>query len=106
MSVTKEMLWKLVRRNNLGFSFRRQHPVGSYVLDFYCAEAKLCLELDGEQHENHFDEVRDRYLSRIGITTLRIPNLEFLKTVPSWVDKIQLMCIERTGRTSRNPWNQ
>ena len=102
MSVTEEILWKIVRRNNLGFSFRRQHPVGPYVLDFYCSEAKLCVEMDGEQHDEQADAIRDRYLSRIGITTLRIPNLEFLESVPSWVEKIQLECIDRTGRLPRN----
>jgi len=102
MSVTEEILWKIVRRNNLGFSFRRQHPVGPYVLDFYCSEAKLCVEMDGEQHDGQVDLIRDRYLSRLGISTLRIPNLEFLESVPSWVEKIQLECIDRTGRLPKN----
>ena len=93
MSVTEQILWKNVRNKNLGFVFRRQHPVGPYVLDFYCSEANLCVELDGEQHNCQADARRDEYLAELGIATLRIPNVEFLEHVMPWVEKIQLICI-------------
>ena len=61
-----------------GYKFRRQHPVGNYILDFYCAELRLAIELDGEQHEkawmSDYDGARDLELSARGIEVLRIPN--------------------------------
>ncbi len=50
MSVSEKRLWAYIRKDRLGFSFRRQVPIGEYVLDFYCAKAALCVEVDGEQH--------------------------------------------------------
>ena len=50
MSVSEKVLWEQVRKNRLGYGFRRQVPVGPYILDFYCARASLCIEVDGEQH--------------------------------------------------------
>ena len=47
----EQTLWALLRRNGLGLHFRRQHALGPYILDFYCAAAKLCVEVDGPAHE-------------------------------------------------------
>ena len=59
MSLSEKVLWKDLRREELGFKFRRQHPVGGYFLDFFCVEARLIVEVDGEQHliraEHDFD---------------------------------------------------
>ena len=68
-------LWVCLRRRGLGeLKFRRQHPVGPYVLDFYCAEATLAVEVDGQGHlENGgHDARRDRWLAGQGIAVLRI----------------------------------
>ena len=58
--------------------FLRQKPIGKYVVDFYCARAKLVIELDGSQHYEEKglikDQERDNYLKEYGITILRIPN--------------------------------
>jgi very-short-patch-repair endonuclease len=72
-------LWAHLRRRQLGgFRFRRQHPVGPYVLDFYCPEARLAVEIDGVAH-GHPDQIRhdvtrDEWLAARGIRTLRIPS--------------------------------
>jgi len=60
----------------LGASFRRQHPVGPYVLDFYCASLGLAIELDGDTHANRSerDARRTRYLSARGIRVIRFCN--------------------------------
>ncbi len=70
-------LWVALRGRTLdGAKFRRQHPVGVYVLDFYCAEAKLCIEVDGLVHgeadQARKDQVRDAWLERQGIRVVRI----------------------------------
>ena len=58
--------------------FIRQHPVGQYILDFYCAGAKLAIELDGSQHYEEaglaYDEKRSARLEKDGISVIRFPN--------------------------------
>jgi len=68
-------LWVALRQNKLHLRFRRQHPIGPYVLDFYCDAAKLAVEVDGQGHLGRVaqDERRDAWLSARGIRTLRIP---------------------------------
>jgi very-short-patch-repair endonuclease len=66
-------LWALLRRNQLGLHFRRQHALGPYVLDFYCAKVKLCVEVDGPVHADRagHDARRDAWLAGQGVRTLR-----------------------------------
>jgi very-short-patch-repair endonuclease len=70
-------LWQALRRRGLeGLRFRRQHPIGPFILDFYCASAKLAVEVDGSVHtlgENPSrDDSRTLWLERRGVTVLRI----------------------------------
>jgi very-short-patch-repair endonuclease len=72
-------LWSELRARRLaGFKFRRQHPCGPFILDFYCAEARLAIELDGGQHWDAENAARDarrsRYLRRRGVRVLRFAN--------------------------------
>lgn len=69
-------LWQLLRNRRLvGFEFRRQHPFGSYVLDYYCPAARLVIELDGDTHAapaaQEQDARRTEYLERRGLKVLR-----------------------------------
>ena len=68
---------RLRNRQIGGFRFRRQHPIGPYILDFYCAEARLAVEIDGGSHD-HPDQIghdmrRDEWLAGKGVRTLRLP---------------------------------
>jgi very-short-patch-repair endonuclease len=70
-------LWVRLKGRQLdGYQFRRQHPVGPYILDFYCEAARLAVEVDGYSHEvgdaPAYDARRDAWLLEHGITTLRI----------------------------------
>ena len=81
MSFSEERLWENVRNHRIGYGFRRNHPMFStWWLDFYCPEAKLCIEVDGEQHEQtgERDQRRDQELDNEGILTIRIPSLRVL----------------------------
>jgi very-short-patch-repair endonuclease len=71
-------LWQVLRGRPLGHSFRRQHPVGPYILDFYCPALKLAIELDGDQHLEHqsHDIRRTHYLDGKGIRVIRFWNIE------------------------------
>ena len=75
----EKLMWSLLRNRGVhDAKFRRQHPVASYILDFYCHEAKLAIELDGSQHleENkaNYDEERTKLLEEQGIKVIRFWN--------------------------------
>ncbi|WP_082549925.1 endonuclease domain-containing protein [Mesorhizobium sp. Root157] len=83
MSLPEVLLWDCLRAGRLeALRFRRQHAAGPYVLDFYCPEAKLAVEVDGAHHDlagqMEHDKRRDRWLSEQGIRTLRIPATDIL----------------------------
>jgi len=75
-------LWRHRRGKRLaGYKFRRQQPLGTYILDFVCIEAKLAIEIDGGQHaeQTACDAQRTRYLQQRGFTVLRFWNNEVLQ---------------------------
>ena len=108
MSVSEQVLWRELRNRQLGFRFRRQVPVGPYVLDFFCSEAWLCVEVDGEQHaaRQSADARRDRYLWELGIATYRVPSLDLFEGGPYVRHLIQLKVIlqERADRKPPSPY--
>ena len=85
MTLPEVMLWRALRRRPKGIKFRRQHPSGRYVLDFYCVDARLAIEIDGEAHDRGAspvtDATRDRWFAAQGIVTLRIPARDVLEDV-------------------------
>ena len=98
---TKEeaMMWKVLKNRQVsGVRFRRQFSVGAYILDFYCPELKLCIELDGAGHYNseglRNDYVRDKYLSELGIRVLRFENRAVLKMQPVMLAEIEAVIAE------------
>ena len=80
--------------HNYPLRFRRQVTFGNYILDFYCAAAKLAVELDGSQHyepaEQHYDERRTAYLNGLGIHVLRFSNLDVLRNLRGVCQQIDL----------------
>jgi very-short-patch-repair endonuclease len=86
MTLSERLLWYMIRRDALGLHFRRQHPVGPFILDFYCASAKLCVEVDGPVHDEtaDYDMRRDEWLAKEHIRVLRF-TLADLEQRPAWV---------------------
>jgi len=82
MSLPEVLLWRHLRQRPHGLKFRRQHQTGDYVLDFYCGDARLAIEVDGRAHDHaaraRRDCARDERLAASGIDTLRIPAPEVL----------------------------
>ena len=82
MTLPEVILWHSLRRRPDGLKFRRQHPSGPYVLDFFCGDARLAVEVDGEAHSRgsqpQLDLARDQWLRAAGIETLRIPAVDVL----------------------------
>lgn len=89
----EEVMWELVRNRHLaGLKFRRQHQIGPYIVDFFCNEKKLVVELDGDVHESEeqkkHDHKRDAYLHSLGFTVLRFENSDFLNDPQSALEQI------------------
>ena len=101
-------LWNYLRRRQLGgFKFRRQHGVGFYVLDFYCPELKLAIEVDGPSHgigdTPEYDRERQAYLERFGIRTLRFTNEEVYRTPLAVLEEIGKHLPDHSTRRKPNP---
>jgi very-short-patch-repair endonuclease len=83
MTLPEVILWQELRRGSLKqLRFRRQHPVGPYILDFFCSAARLAIEIDGTVHHNdqqsEHDARRDRWLAKESIRVLRIAAADIL----------------------------
>ena len=84
-------LWNELKGRKVGgLKFRRQQGIGSYILDFYCPELKLCVELDGNSHEmkQEYDIERTLFLNGQGIEVLRFSNVQVMSHVLSVVNEI------------------
>ena len=92
LTESEELLWLKLRNKQLhGKRFRCQHPVYRYILDFYCHEAMLAVEIDGDIHKyrKEYDNYRDEFMKNIGITTIRFSANEVINTIESVVFKIE-----------------
>jgi len=83
MSLPEVLLWQALRRRQGGVKLRRQHPIGPYILDFWCPAARLAIEVDGQAHDmgerTRHDMRRDAWLSAQGVAVLRLPAVEVLR---------------------------
>ncbi len=88
----EQILWRFLRNAKLGYKFRRQHPVDKFILDFYCIEKKLCIELDGSVHNTdtkEYDMGRQEYLKSKSIKVVRFWNNEIHNDLVSVIEKIK-----------------
>ena len=87
------VLWRRLRSSQLGAKFRRQHSVDSFILDFYCAEALLAVELDGGQHADldraRYDRSRSDRLQSLGVRVLRFWNTDVLQNIDGVLETIR-----------------
>jgi len=93
MPDAEQLLWTLLRNRRVaGAKFRRQHPLGRYIIDFYCHEKLLAIELDGGQHseQQEYDQKRDAYLNQLGIRVLRFWNNQMLAETEAVLEAIYL----------------
>jgi len=93
MTEAERVLWnELKNRQLFKVKFRRQHPIDIFIVDFYCHELKLAIEIDGEIHLKQevaeYDEGRTHDLERQGIQILRFTNYQVITNVNSVVEKI------------------
>jgi len=92
LTPAEERLWSFLRRKQLdGLRFRRQHPVGRFIVDFFCPSHRLCVEVDGAVHESQAerDAERTAVLSAAGYRMVRVRNEEVLTDLPSVLQRIR-----------------
>ena len=98
------ILWsKLRRKQLLGERFRRQYGIDSYVIDFYCPELKLAIEVDGESHTSArqtYDEERQAFIEAYGVTFLRFTNADVYENLDGVLMRV-LQTIENLTQRSR-----
>ena len=86
----------------LPYKFRRQRPLGAYIVDFYCASATLVVELDGATHDDPHAQTRDllrtKYLESVGLKVIRFANLDVMTNLEGVVTEIDRVVRERIGR--------
>ena len=100
----EQRLWYRLRGARLGgYKFRRQHAVPPYVLDFFCAAAKLAVELDGSQHSEKSDDRRTDYLQSQGIQVLRFWDNDVLTKTETVLDEVLTLLHARTLTPSPSP---
>jgi very-short-patch-repair endonuclease len=105
----EKRLWSKLRDGRLdGLGFRRQHPAGPYILDFYCPQLRLSIELDGSQHQQTElrDAKRTAWLRRCGVTELRFWNNDVTRNLVGVLEKILDTAAElnAAGRTPTRRW--
>ena len=86
MTGPETRLWSRLRARQLqGLKFRRQHGIGPYIVDFYCPEQSLVIEIDGDSHADADqivrDQLRDRYFQSLGLRVIRYFNDDIVKNV-------------------------
>ena len=100
LSPPEAIVWNILRKRPDGFKFRRQHPIGPYVLDFYCHQSLLAIEIDGVGHqlgENPQRDARpDEWVAGQGIATLRIDANDVRNDVEGVIVHILERCLART----------
>jgi very-short-patch-repair endonuclease len=97
-TMAEKKLWEYLKENKLlGFRFKRQHPITNYIADFYCHQARLVVEIDGEYHKNQieYDNNRTAVMNDFGLRVIRFKNEEVLTNIDTVRERIRLELISR-----------
>jgi very-short-patch-repair endonuclease len=102
LSLPEMLLWRLMRQSRRELRFRRQHPIGPYVADFYCPAAKMVIEVDGATHgyTQGADHKRDGYMASLGLRVIRIAAADVLADPEAVADGIYRLCEASVGGPS------
>ncbi|MBU6955031.1 endonuclease domain-containing protein [Hahella sp. HN01] len=98
----EKRLWQKLRGSQLGVKFRRQHGIGHYIADFYCASCSLVIEVDGDSHYTpdalEYDRERNNYMQSLGIDVIRFSNEEVMKNIDGVLQAIQKQIVKNGER--------
>lgn len=107
MSLPEVLLWTQLKTSRSGLHWRRQHPAGGYVLDFFCAKANLVIEVDGFAHDTgdrpQRDANRDAWLSEHRIDTIRVPANDVLRDPGAVAEGVIVLALDRLERFGKAP---
>jgi very-short-patch-repair endonuclease len=96
MSLPEVLMWQILKQRPWGLKFRKQHPLGEFVLDFFCSERRVIIEIDGIAHDMvhrpERDQLRDARLREAGFEIVRIPASEVLQDVTAAAEMIVRSC--------------
>ena len=84
LTEAEEKIWiEVLMKRKTGYKFLRQKPINRFILDFYCSELNLAIEIDGNSHnkKKYYDEARDLFLKQVGLKTIRFTNDEVLNNI-------------------------
>src|SRR6476660_2982130 len=94
MTLPEGLLWRVLRERPNGFKFRRQHPLGRYVADFYCASARLVIEVDGQSHsmgsQPQHDARRNEWMVGRGVRVIRFAAADVMNDLNAVVTVIAI----------------
>ncbi|WP_137181560.1 endonuclease domain-containing protein [Roseomonas sp. AR75] len=103
MTPTEHKLWRAIRLDALGATFRRQHAIPPYIADFACVELRLVVEVDGGQHGDMRDAVRDAAMREAGWNVLRFWNNEVTENLDGVLLRIAEVIAELRKSASPHP---
>jgi len=104
MTRSEKLLWEKVKGKQIhSVRFRRQHPIDIFIADFYCHEARLVIEIDGEIHNDRseYDDGREAEIEEYSLKVIRFSNDQVINDIESVVTKIRTVVLERI---SSPPW--
>ena len=95
-TISEKRLWKFLNNKQQVLKFRRQHGIGPYIVDFYFANKKIAIEIDGNVHNNvtrqTYDQIREKYLFSKGIKVIRFSNEEVKYNIDEVIRRILFVC--------------
>lgn len=97
MTIPEKLLFERLRKNQLlGLRFKAQHPISQFIVDFYCHQLRLVIEIDGEIHENNeakeYDSNRTIELEKFGLKVIRFKNKDVIDNIDSVISEINNIC--------------
>jgi adenine-specific DNA-methyltransferase len=109
-SPPERLLWSALRNKQLGYKFRRQHPIGPFIADFYSREAHTVVEVDGSTHFTEesleYDAGRDAYMRSLGLEVLRFTTAEVQRNLEGVCVAIREACRQRTESPQGAEWTE
>ncbi|MEQ8907952.1 MAG: endonuclease domain-containing protein [Vicingaceae bacterium] len=115
MTLSEVLLWGELKQKHIrGFHFNRQRPIDNYIVDFYCKDLMLAIEIDGSSHDSEEafkkDQIRQKRLESLGVRFLRFGDLEVKRDLPNvlrainnWVEKHEDELVGREKEPSPDP---
>jgi len=103
-TLAEDILWRFLRNSQLGFKFRRQFDIQSFIVDFYCHSLRLAIELDGWTHDGEKtkqrDNIKQQVLEKAGCKVIRFKNEEIYGDIEKTLNEITLTCKVRAKELS------